>query len=372
MAIVERSSKEPTKKQKHDKDNNAKRKSLTSIQKAEICSLKQKEVSQVKLAEKFSVAEATISALQTVMGVILQCKAIQLAERLDVTGFNASDGWLSKFKKWHHIKEYKCLGEAASTPLEELLKFYGASTHGLEEGITLTNVKLKFLLSYTTAHLQLCDAEIIWSFKAHYKKIFCENRIDAFDTCTFLEFGGDPPKPITIKDAIDFTAAAWKKVIPRTIRNCWRKTSILPKDFLNKLFLFEELDQAIEHDITSEIQDLIWRLPFKQPMSAEEYVIADNNLITTELPNDEEIIEAVKNHECIEPEDEAPHKPISFFQALEFINGISLFLEQQPDGSFKVNDFFIQNLSQLKKEVRLKHIASRRQGTLDSFIVGAD
>src|SRR5260364_187599 len=129
MAIVERSSKEPTKKQKHDKDNNAKRKSLTGAQKAEICRLKQKGVSQVKLAENFGIAEATISgiirgkekwlslnlssnnatlkrqrtgkfplleealalwvsrantALQTVTGVILQRKAIQLAERLDV------------------------------------------------------------------------------------------------------------------------------------------------------------------------------------------------------------------------------------------------------------------------------------------------
>ncbi|CAG8747295.1 14380_t:CDS:1, partial [Cetraspora pellucida] len=44
---------------------------------------------------------------------------------------------------------------------------------------------------------------------AHYKKIFCEDRIEAFDF--FLE-SGDSSEEITIKDAIDFTAAAWKKV----------------------------------------------------------------------------------------------------------------------------------------------------------------
>ncbi|CAG8524204.1 500_t:CDS:2 [Cetraspora pellucida] len=193
---------------------------------------------------------------------------------------------------------------------------------------------------------------------AYYKKIFCEDHIDVFDT--FLE-SGDPLEPITIKDAIDFIAAAWNKVIPKTIRSCWRKTGILPKDFLSELFSFEELDQDNEPNITSEIQSLI---------SAEEYVIADTNLITTEMPNDDEIIEAVKNRECIELEDEVPNKLISFTEALKFINGILLFLKQQPDGSFKVNESLIRNLRKLKKDVKLKHINSSRQVILDPFIFG--
>ncbi|CAG8570735.1 5150_t:CDS:2 [Dentiscutata heterogama] len=215
-----------------------KRKSLTSSQKAKVCQLRQEGVSQVKIAEKFSVAEATISGI------------------------------------------------------------------------------------------------------AHYKKIFCEDRIDVFDT--FLE-SGDSPEPITIKDAIDFVTAAWNK------------------DFLSELFSFEELDQDNKPNITSEIQSLI---------SAEEYIIADTNLITTEMPNDDEIIEAVKNRECIELGDEVPNKLISFTEALEFINRILLFLEQQPDGSFKVNESLIRNLRKLKKNVKLKYINSSRQVILDPFIFG--
>jgi len=103
-------------------------------------------------------------------------------------------------------------------------------------------------------------------------------------------------------------------------------------------------------------------------MSAHQYIIADNDLIATEIPTDEEIIESVKNHECIEPEDESPKKLISFVQALEFIKGISSFLEQQPDGNFKVEDSFIRGLRQLKKEVNFKRIASKQQATLDTFI----
>ncbi|CAG8524391.1 1219_t:CDS:2 [Gigaspora rosea] len=64
-----------------------------------------------------------------------------------------------------------------------------------------------------------------------------------------IQQSGDPPEEITIKDAIDFTAAAWKKVTSKTICNCWKK----PEDFLSELFPDEELDHANEPDITNEI-----------------------------------------------------------------------------------------------------------------------
>ncbi|CAG8672355.1 24540_t:CDS:2, partial [Dentiscutata erythropus] len=145
----------------------------------------------------------------------------------------------------------------------------------------------------------------------HYKKLFCEDHIDTFDA--YLEFGDDSSEPIIIKDMIDFTAATWKKVTPKTI----------------------QLDQINEHDITSKIQDLIMRLPLEQPMSVNKYLIADNDLITTKMPNDKEIIEA---------------------------------MNQQPDGNFNVDVSLIQNLEKIKKDVRLKHITSQHQATLNSLI----
>ncbi|CAG8738575.1 3220_t:CDS:2, partial [Racocetra fulgida] len=112
------------------------------------------------------------------------------------------------------------------------------------------------------------------------------------------------------------------------------------------------------------IQHLIRQLPLDQPIDAHEYIIADNDLITTEIPTDEKIIEA----DCIKPEDEGPKESISLVQALGFINGILSFLDQQPDGSFKVEDSLIHGLGKFKKEVHLKNIASKKQATLDSFI----
>jgi hypothetical protein len=47
--------------------------------------------------------------------------------------------------------------------------------------ITLTNIELVYLPPNTTAHLQPMDAGIIHSFKAKYKREFCNHIIHQFD-----------------------------------------------------------------------------------------------------------------------------------------------------------------------------------------------
>jgi len=43
------------------------------------------------------------------------------------------------------------------------------------------SVDVKFLPPNTTTKLQPCDTRIIHSFKCHYKRLFIQNRIDAYD-----------------------------------------------------------------------------------------------------------------------------------------------------------------------------------------------
>ena len=93
-------------------------------------------------------------------------------------------------------------------------------------------------------------------------------------------------------------------------------------------------------------------------MDTQEYIIADDKLIATEVPTDEEIIATVMNHDCNEPEETTP-EPISQAQALVFIDGILCFLEQQPDGNFSVDDSFVRGLKKLKREVGFKDAALR-------------
>ena len=170
------------------------------------------------------------------------------------------------------------------------------------------------------------------------------------------------PKPINIKDAINFASIAWQNVTRETIRNCWMKTGILPDGFLDGL---TEDSDPVEFDSIREIQN---RLPLDQPMDAQEYVMIDDNLIAG-IPTDEEIISVVKNCESNDSEDgDLVAEPVSYVQALDFINGIISFLEQQPDGDFTVDDSFIRGLGKLKKEIDFKRIASRRQSVLDIFV----
>ncbi|CAG8568807.1 12205_t:CDS:2 [Cetraspora pellucida] len=86
------------------------------------------------------------------------------------------------------------------------------------------------------------------------------------------------------------------------------------------------------------------------------------------MSTNKEIIEAVKNCDCIEPNKES-QKPISPAKALRFICGILTFLEEHLDRSFKVDDSLIQNLEKLKKEVNSKLVTSKHQAILDTFIL---
>ena len=67
-----------------------------------------------------------LSMNQTLRGDILQQKAKFFADRFGITGFNASAGWLTNFKKRNNLRLYVKSGEAASAPDAEKLDEYRA------------------------------------------------------------------------------------------------------------------------------------------------------------------------------------------------------------------------------------------------------
>src|SRR5581483_8405969 len=90
---------------------------------------------------------------------------------------------------------------------------------------SLTNIVLHFLPPRTTSVLQPCDAGIISAFKSHYRRMFIQNRVDAYDASMD---NNTESIPFTIKDAIYMVANAWGGVSQQVIVNCWKKTRILP------------------------------------------------------------------------------------------------------------------------------------------------
>lgn len=91
----------------------------------------------------------------------------------------------------------------------------------------LDSIDVIFLPPNTTTKLQPCDAGIIHSFKCYYKRLFLQNRINAYDDVQdgFVEELAD----YTIYDALQNAAEAWSMVSAETISNCWKKTGILPQ-----------------------------------------------------------------------------------------------------------------------------------------------
>ncbi|CAB4413199.1 unnamed protein product [Rhizophagus irregularis] len=120
----------------------SKRKSLSFVQKKELCEWKRDNPSynQNDLAKKYDISnrknrgakfpeiesalylwmQQALASNLTITGDILKAKALNFVTQLQTTTFTASDGWLSKFKKCYNIKQFIKAGEANSAPFRNI------------------------------------------------------------------------------------------------------------------------------------------------------------------------------------------------------------------------------------------------------------
>ncbi|CAG8676639.1 11724_t:CDS:1, partial [Paraglomus brasilianum] len=78
---------------------------------------------------------------------------------------------------------------------------------------------------------------------SQYRKLLCENRINAFDESVAT---GQEMSQLDIMTAIQFTADAWARVQQSTITRSWNKTGILPRS-LPEVQCNENDEQTIQH-----------------------------------------------------------------------------------------------------------------------------
>ncbi|GBC35167.1 tigger transposable element-derived protein 6-like [Rhizophagus irregularis DAOM 181602=DAOM 197198] len=240
-----------------------------------------------------------------------------------------------------------------------ILLYDGASTHKLIDDVEFSNICLHKLPPNTTSRFQPCDAGIIYSFKAQYRKLFLQNRIKAFDNS---QENGQPIPEITIKKAIKYAAKAWELVQPVTITNGWRKTGILPPSTDDDIdFDFDEFEEV------DQLQDLIGQLAskiYRSPISAEEYLEYEKDETNHQMMTDKEIIEMITEPE--EPNVEGPEIPIiSNYEALAALNQIITYMEQKSDKMEFSNDH-IRTIKKLRKVIKWEEFHSKQQVTLDS------
>ena len=202
------------------------------------------------------------------------------------------------------------------------------------------------------------------------------NRVKAFDN--YNEFGTEPVE-INIKKCIKYVARAWDNVTQSTIKNCWLKADILPKDNESDNKSEIDIDFCAETQVLlthmnelEEIQDLIDKLYLENPLTADEFIQCDGSELTTEMISNEEILKVVlpNNHEKeveVEEPDSDPLPSITHSEAIEHYDKVILYLEQQED-KFYMKREELRFIKKLKKEALKQCFISARQTNLDNFI----
>ncbi|EXX55859.1 hypothetical protein RirG_221520 [Rhizophagus irregularis DAOM 197198w] len=196
---------------------------------------------------------------------------------------------------------------------------------------------------------------------AQYRKLLVRNRIEAYEISQELN---KEPIPINIHDSINFSINAWNSVSQQTIVNCWKHAGILLISETDEIDEIE--DQAFQDEM--ELQDLINKLPFDDPMDADEFLCIDDCLKSNEGLTDDEIVSMVKSNNNNEPEadpNEVPPVVISVTKALGYLDDLVLFFKHSSDVCINSNESNV--LQKLRHQVLKSHINNSKQTTLDSF-----
>ena len=154
--------------------------------------------------------------------------------------------------------------------------------------VELQNVCLHYLPPNTTSHLPPLDAGIIWSFKAHYRRMQVKLFIDLLEK--------DEKPDVSLKEAIRFIAQAWNLVSSQTISNCWKHSLGLVQQGE------EDTTEDPNPDPAEELEGLLRSLDHASPMTFEQYLNTDNDLDTGDTLTDDDIVSLVLN--AGEPEDD--------------------------------------------------------------------
>lgn len=219
----------------------------------------------------------------------------------------------------------------------------------------LKAIKCVFLPPNTTAKIQPCDQGIIKCLKMHYRKEMVQKAIECFDNkCEFS---------VSLLDAMWYLRSAWRKVKRSTIRNCFRHAG------------FEKSEEAAKEEQDEETDSSVIEEAIKKGIVSEslfeEYVSIDNEVLTSDVTTDEDILNELKQKNTIthkiddeqdgeeQDADTESQDLISINEAATALKTVQKFLMQQENASRTLNnvdeiDSFIKSCYYQK--LQQKHI----------------
>ncbi|CAB4389293.1 unnamed protein product [Rhizophagus irregularis] len=298
-----------------------KRTILTAEQKCEICEIKEKGpyTSNVYLAQKYNIRKSTVTDI-----------------------LNEKERWLTISEEQRKIK-----------------KFCGPKWPLLENALSLW-------VDNALNTKQDIDG-IIHSFKCHYKRLFVQNRIDAYDNVQdgFVKELAN----YSIYDALQNSAEAWSMVSSQTISNCWKKTGILPpnnEDIFDDDLIFDDLNEEDE-----ELERLIALLP-EGDLNAREYIDIEDEMAEGRLTDDEivdTILNADKEEEPVvdEIDEMIPElEKVSPIEAKNAVDKIMRFLYEQETEFGEVSNE-LKILKGLHKRIKVLVVNNLKQVNIQDY-----
>ncbi|CAG8678095.1 10747_t:CDS:2, partial [Acaulospora morrowiae] len=102
-------------------------------------------------------------------------------------------------------------------------------------------------------------------------------------------------KKPNIKEVIEIVADAWNNVKQETIKNCWLSTGILTAEMTHANTDNMKIDEANNDivELISALDSLSIAEPSIDNLTANEYIEIDNNLVSTELSTDDELVKEI-------------------------------------------------------------------------------
>jgi len=230
----------------------------------------------------------------------------------------------------------------------------------------LSATKLVFLPPNTTSVLQPCDQGIIYAFKQQYRKRVVRHMLHCMEQ--------QRDAVIDVKIAIDFMHAAWNAVSQSAIVNCFRKAHFI----ISPVPVDDEGSVDVDDIPLAMLTDDEWAAVSDGSLTFDQYVSADDVLLTTEVQSVEEIAATCsRNNEESNSDDEnddtsqsdqlcpAP-VTVSRVQAITAMNTVRSFTESLsdvPDAVFdaiaRIHDF-VYNMQSCITQPRITHFFTPR------------
>jgi hypothetical protein len=177
-----------------------------------------------------------------------------------------------------------------------------------------------------------------------------------------------PIPPLTLLDAIQFTADAWNRVEASTIESCWQSTGIIrpSADSVEEFLHLPAFDTEVED---TAVQHLIDRLHPQDPLTASEYLGIDSALQIEDKLDDDAIISLVQGIETVEEEEvlETAAAKITSAEAVELIDKLTGFL-MHDETQVDVSNQCLSDLKSVKRTLCRMIMNSKSQTDIASFL----